>query len=175
MKDFCNFNTNLSSINTSLIVLIPKKDNAETVNDYRPISLLNYSLKCITKILSSRLQSKILQLVHTNQYGFIKGRTIHDCLAWSFQFIHLCHHSKKEIIILKLDFEKAFDRVEHQAIMEILKHKGFSEKWVSWVQNLLSTASSAVLLNGIPGKNFKCKRGGKTRRSPLSPSLCSSS
>jgi len=127
-------------------------------------------LKCITKILSSRLQSKILQLVHTNQYGFIKGRTIHDCLAWSFQFLHLCHHSKKKIIILKLDFEKAFDRVEHQAILEILKHKGFSEKWVSWVQNLLSTTSSAVLLNGIPGKNFKCKRGVR-QGDPLSPLL----
>ena len=60
MRDFCNLNTFISSINTSLIVLIPKKDNAETINDYRRISLLNYSLKCITKILSSRLQSKIL-------------------------------------------------------------------------------------------------------------------
>jgi hypothetical protein len=55
LRDFCNLNTEISSINTSLIVLIPKKDNAKTVNDYRPISLLNYSLKCIIKILSSRL------------------------------------------------------------------------------------------------------------------------
>ena len=94
-RDFYCHNVDLRSINSSIIALIPKKDNPETVNDYRPISLLNYSLKCITKILSSRLQTVILQLVHTNQYGFIKGRTIQDCLAWSFQFLHLCHHSKK--------------------------------------------------------------------------------
>ena len=101
------------------------------MDDYRPISLLNYCLKCITKILSSRLQSIILQLVHANQYGFIKGRTIQDCLAWAFQFLHIGHHSKKEIVILKLDFEKAFDKVEHGAILQILKYKGFSNKWVN--------------------------------------------
>jgi len=83
-KDFCAHSIDRSSINSSFIALIPKKENPEHVDDYRPISLLNYSLKCITKTLSSRLQKVILQLVHTNQYGFIKGRTIQDCLAWSF-------------------------------------------------------------------------------------------
>ena len=158
-KDFCDNNINLSSINSSFIALIPKKENPENIDDYMPISLLNYSLKCITKILSSRLQKVILQIVHTNQYGFIKGRTIQDCLAWSFQFLHLCHKSKKEIVILKIDFEKAFDKLEHHVIIQVLRHKGFSEKWVSWIQNLLSSGSSSILLNGNPGKSFSCKRG----------------
>jgi hypothetical protein len=54
-RDFCTRNTNLTSINSYVIALIPKKENLGTVNDFRPISLLNYSLKCMTKILSSRL------------------------------------------------------------------------------------------------------------------------
>jgi hypothetical protein len=48
---------------------------------------------------------------------FIKGRTIQDCLAWAFQFLHLCHQSKKEIDILKLYIEKASDVVEHEVIL----------------------------------------------------------
>jgi len=65
-QDFYSSNIDLRSINSSIIALIPKKDNLETVDDFRPISLLNYSLKCITKLLSTRLQSVIPKLVHEN-------------------------------------------------------------------------------------------------------------
>jgi hypothetical protein len=51
-RDFCSNNIDMKSINASIIALIPKKENLENVDDYRPIFLLNYSLKCITKILS---------------------------------------------------------------------------------------------------------------------------
>jgi hypothetical protein len=71
----------LRSINSSYITLIPKKDCPITISDFRPISLLNSSIKLITKILADRLQQVIIPLVHTNQYGFIKSRTIQDCLA----------------------------------------------------------------------------------------------
>jgi hypothetical protein len=66
LQDFSSQNLDLRSINSSLIVLIPKKENPESTDDYRLISLLNYSLKCITKILSARLQSVITNLVHPN-------------------------------------------------------------------------------------------------------------
>jgi hypothetical protein len=73
----------------------------------------------------------ILKVVHANQYGFIKGRTIQDSLAWAFQFLHLYHKSKREIVLLKLDFEKAFYKIEHEVILEVMRHKGFSDKWIS--------------------------------------------
>ena len=170
IRDFSNFNIDLRCINSSIIALVPKKSIPESVDDFRPISLLNYSLNCITKLLSTRLQSVILQLVHQNQYGFIKGRTIQDCLVWAFQFLHIYHKSKKEIIILKIEFAKAFDKLEHQVILQILRSKGFSEKWIGWINNLLSTASSSVLLNTIPGKSFNCLRGVR-QGDPLSPLL----
>jgi hypothetical protein len=169
-RDFANGSLNLESINASLITLIPKKDNPQTVNDFRPISLLNYSCKFLTKLLANRLQGAILKVVHENQYGFLKGRTIQDCLAWSFQFLHLYHKSKRKIVLLKLDFEKAFYKIEHKVILQVMKHKYFSYKWLSWFKATLSSGSSSVLLNGVPGKQFKCKRGVR-QGDPLSPLL----
>jgi hypothetical protein len=68
------------------------------------------------------MQRVIIPAIHKNQYGFIKSRRIHNCLAWAFEYIHLCQKSKKEIVIVKLDFEKAFDKVEYNAILLMLKH-----------------------------------------------------
>jgi hypothetical protein len=69
-----------------------------------------------------------------------------------------------------LDFEKAFDLVEHELVLEMLKAKGFPDKWLAWVAELFNTATSSVLLNGTAGKEFKCKRGVR-QGDPLSPLL----
>jgi retron-type reverse transcriptase len=168
--DFFNNVGNIQCINTAYITLVPKVNNPTSVNDYRPISLINCIVKIITKLLGNRLQKVIIPLSHQNQYGFIKTRTIQDCIAWAFEYIHQCHHSKRQIIILKLDFTKAFDTIEHSAIIQMMNHLGFSEQWISRTQNILQTASTSILLNGVPGKSITCNRGVR-QGDPLSPLL----
>jgi hypothetical protein len=73
-------------------------------------------------------------------------------------------------VILKLDFEKAFDKLEHEVILQVLRHKGFPDRWNRWIKDILSSCTSSILLNGVPRKVFHCRRGVR-QRDPLCPLL----
>jgi hypothetical protein len=62
------------------------------------------------------------------------------------------------MIILKLDFEMAFDKIEHEVIIQIMRRKGFRNKWIPWINGSLTSRTSSVLLNATIGKVFHCKR-----------------
>jgi hypothetical protein len=66
---------------------------------------------------------------------------------------------KRKLLFLNWTLKKAFDLVEHKLVLEMLRAKGFPDKWLAWVDNLFNTATSSVLLNGTAGKEFKCLRG----------------
>jgi hypothetical protein len=79
-------------------------------------------------------------------------------VGWAYEYIHQCKQSGTETVILKLDFAKAFDTVEHKAIKKVFESWGFDATWLDWLDMIMSTGASSVLLNGFGGRNSFVKK-----------------
>jgi len=123
-------------------VLLPKKEDALKVGDFRPISLSHSITKLISKLLAIRLSTDLDKLVSRAQSAFIKKRSIHDNFLYTQNLIRELHKAKRPSLFLKLDIAKAFDTVRWDYLQEVLQQLGFGPRWRSWVTTLLGTANS---------------------------------
>lgn len=151
-----------------MITLIPKEPEAKTLKKFRPISLINCSFKIFAKILNNRLIRVADRLIASNQTAFIKGRYILESVVAAHEIIHEIHRNKEEGIVLKLDYEKAYDRVNWDFLEEMLRSRGFGEKWISWVRKLVRGGSICIRINDENSSYFKPGKGLR-QGDPLSP------
>ena len=150
---------NFQKLNSAYIALIPKKTNAVQVKDFRPISLVHSFAKLVTKLLANRLAGRLDEMVSCNQSAFIKKRFIQDNFMMVQQTVKFLHSQKQPRVLLKLDITKAFDSVSWAFLLEVLRNLGFGPRCCDFICGLLSSSSTQVLLNGIPGDGILHRTG----------------
>jgi hypothetical protein len=111
VKDFESGHLNLDRLNYAMITSIPKEADAKNLKKFRPISLINCSFEVFAKAMNNRLTKVADRLICANQKAFLKGRFILESVVAAHEIIHDIHRNNKKGIILKLDYEKAYDRV----------------------------------------------------------------
>jgi hypothetical protein len=102
----------LFHLNFGTIILLPKKENAIQIQQYRPICLLNVSFKVFTKVGTNRVAHIAENVVQPTQSAFMPGRHILEGVVILHETIHELHRKKLDGVLLKIDFEKAYDKVK---------------------------------------------------------------
>ncbi|KAM5583543.1 hypothetical protein ABKV19_003435 [Rosa sericea] len=172
-KDFNAGRIRLHKLNKTHIVLIPKVPNPERTSHFRPISLCNNSYKILSKILANRLKQILPILISPNQNAFVPGRQIQENILLaheSYHYLKLKREGGNNEFGLKLDMNKAYDRVEWDFLEVAMLKFGFARGWVDLIMACVSTVSFSIVLNGNPGNFFAPSRGLR-QGDPLSPYL----
>ena len=143
----------LNKINFTHIVLIPKKNEPLYMSDFRPISLENVVARIISKVIANRLKMILPNVISDAQSAFVLDRLITDNTTIAFELLHRMHNKrsgKKGQMAVKLDINKAYDRVEWSFLRQMMIKLGFDGRWVNLAMETVCTASYSILINGEP-------------------------
>jgi hypothetical protein len=91
------------------------------------------SFKIFTKVAANRLVGIVGRLISPTQTAFISGRNILEGVVVLHETIHELHRKRMSGVVLKIDFEKAYNKVNWDFIFQTLRMKGFSMKWCHWI------------------------------------------
>jgi hypothetical protein len=127
-KDFYEDKLPLFILNFETITLLLKQKEATHIKQFCPICLLNVSFKIFTKVMVNRMNGIASKLISPSQTAFILGKNIMEGVVMLHETIHEIHRKKMSGVILKLDFEKTYDKVNWEFLQQTLRIKGFSVK-----------------------------------------------
>ncbi|PKI78917.1 hypothetical protein CRG98_000690 [Punica granatum] len=162
----------VSNVNDTLLVLISKVELPESIHQFRLISLCNVSYKLITKVIANRLQGYMAELVSPNQVSFVPRQHIQDNIVIAQVLVHSMHRMRrrKKFMAIKVDLEKAYDRLNWNFVVNTLVAARVPEKLQLIIKDCISSVGMNVLWNGSLTEEFNSGRGIR-QGCPLSPYL----
>ena len=121
--------------------------------------MVNVDVKMASKAIARRLEAVMPLHIPANQNGFIKGRSILDAVRTIDDVFEICKIMNQSGILLAIDFEKAFDSLNHEFLYQVLQKMGFGPNFLQWIRTFYRNLSSCVLNNGFTTDIFFVKRG----------------
>ncbi|CAI5466116.1 unnamed protein product, partial [Closterium sp. Yama58-4] len=158
-KDFEGTAALPAEIKEAVTILLHKKGDKEQLNNYRPITLLNFAYKVLARVVADRMKSVLHMVISPEQYGFIPGRRLSDAVALVADIIEGAKNDKGDCYMLLVDFQKAFDSVSRDFLFQVLESMGFPEQFVGWIKGLHEDTTTKLLINGWLGEGVDVVSG----------------
>ena len=159
------------SMKTSATRLVyKKKGDVKNLKNWRPISLLNVDYKICSKAITMRLSKVLDSIIDPDQTCAVPGRTITHNVALLRDVLDYIERTDETGILVSLDQEKAFDRVNRTFLMNVLKRFGFGPDFLKWITTFYSGANMRIILNDWLTDPIPLQRGVR-QGDPLSPLL----
>ena len=138
----------------------PNKDKRHIYN-WRPISLLNFDQKLISKALALKLKKVLPFLIGPGQTAYVNRRFIGESGRLIADIVETSDLQNLSGYLLTIDFEKAFDSLNHDFLVAVIKRYGFGESFTDWIKILLKNQESCVINGGHTTKYFKLEKGAR--------------
>ena len=161
MRKAFTFGSILAFLNTTLITLIPKCNNPESLANFRPISLCNFVYKIISKVLVAKIRHLLNNLISPIQTAFVLDRRGVDNVVIAQELLYTMDRMKRKegYIAVKVDLKKAYDRLEWSFIHKVFQAFWFPDNIIKLIMSCISTSSLSVLVNGCALDPFSPSRG----------------
>lgn len=143
-----------AEVRKGLISLLHKGDVRRHLTNSRPITLLNVAYKLLTKVLQLRLQPVLMEVIDYDRSVFLPLRFILDNILLTHETMALAEHTNQPLIFLRLDFSKAYDRVDWCFLFGAMVKLGIPGEFIAMTRLFFQDAQASVKVNGSESPLF---------------------
>ncbi|GMF54069.1 unnamed protein product [Phytophthora fragariaefolia] len=138
------------------IFCLKKGGSSSDALNFRPLALISTDYKIFTRVLATRVGLTLPDTIHPHQNGFGSGRTINDTLDLysAAQNMVITDPTQQDATALLLDFRKAYDSLDMEYMLDVLRRKGYPEKFIRAVDAIHDGTTVRFLANGYTSRSI---------------------
>ncbi|XP_061350333.1 uncharacterized protein LOC133295506 [Gastrolobium bilobum] len=160
----------VKDLNKTFLVLIPKLAKPEKINQFLPIAICSVLYKGISKLIMSKLKPLLNKLISPQQVSFVPQRQIQDNIIIAQEMVHSMNRMKGKMgfFTIKIDLEKAYDKMSWKFIYKVLSEINIPESLVNIIMQCITSTELEILWNGSKAGSILPSRGLR-QGDPISP------